>query len=131
MRTRPVEARDLPRLKEIYESRGFTWELPKLEEMIAGYVFVDDEDRVVMFACAEAMACATLLSDSSWATPRWRLQALAELHSVVEQEIKALGFTRVLAFIQPDLGKRFGSRLSRAFGWIQGNGWMHWHRKVK
>ena len=131
MRTRAVEARDLPRLKEIYEARGFTWELPKLEDLIAAYVFVDDEDRVVMFVGAEAMACVTLLSDSSWATPRWRLQALAELHDVVEQEIKTLGFTRALAFIQPDLAKRFGARLRRAFGWMQGNGWAHWHRKVK
>jgi len=77
------------------------------------------------------MACMTLLSDSTWATPRWRLQALTELHGVVEQEIKSLGFTRVVAFIQPDLSKRFGARLRRTFGWVQGNGWAHWHRKVK
>lgn len=122
---------DYPRLEEIYRSRGFEWELPKFADLIAGYVFVDDADRVVMFAGVEAMACATLLSDTSWATPRWRLQALAELHSAVEQEIKKLGFTRSMAFIQPDLAKRFGSRLSRAFGWVRGNGWAHWHRKVK
>lgn len=131
MRVRKAVESDLPRLKEIYESRGFTWEFPEFKEMIAAYVFVDDAGRVVMFAGAEAMACTTLLSDSSWATPRWRLQAFSELHDALEREVKANGFTRSLAFIQPDLAKRFGSRLSRTFGWINGNGWAHWHRKVK
>jgi hypothetical protein len=131
MKVRRAVESDVARLKEIYKLRGFEWEFPKIEELIAAYVFIDDANRVVMFAGAEAMACTTLLSDSSWSTPRWRLQALAELHDAVEVEVKAKGFTRGLAFIQPDLAKRFGSRLSRAFGWVSGNGWAHWHRKVK
>lgn len=127
---RAVES-DIPRLKEIYASRGFEWDFPDFKDMIAAHVFVDDADRVVMFIAAEAIACATLLADSTWATPRWRMQALAELHDAVERDVKRLGFTRSLAFIQPDLAKRFGSRLARAFGWVKGNGWQHWHRKVK
>lgn len=84
---------------------------------LGGYC-VREGDRIVMAVTGRRAAEAVLLVDPGWSTPRWRLEALSELHGIQEARMRAAGVETVFAFVPPEIGKAYGRRLCRQFGWI-------------
>ncbi len=109
---RPIESRDLGRLKEL--EIGFSWEFGT--DYMAGLVYVDRDDQPVMFVGAWRLAEVHLVVDPAWKNPALRMVALQHIHDAMSAELRNLGVKRTVTWM--DGMKAFGRRLLK-LGWIK------------
>ena len=118
MTIRPLEQKDIPKLREIYAEMGFDYAFPDLLSPQFVNVMVLEDDGVPVMAIASRKTVETyLLMKKGWRTPGWRQEAFLQLHLGAHKAVKALGFTDVHAWVPPQVSKSFGRRLQRVFGW--------------
>lgn len=117
MTIRPLEAEDLPKLKEIYSEMGFDYAFPDLLSPQFVNVMVLDDDGPVMAIASRKTVETYLLMKKGWKTPGWRQEAFLQLHLAAHKAVKELGFTDCHAWVPPQVSKSFGRRLQRVFGW--------------
>ena len=122
MNVRQCNSADQPRLKELFDSQGFTYQLPSLKEFVAAQAV--DENGVVMAILARPTVELYMLSDPSWKTPAMRFEALRKLHESMRLELRGKGFRDVHVWIPPQK-KSFVQRLKKSFGWT-GDGSPEW-----
>jgi len=89
------------------------------------------DENGAFVACVVARKTVELyfLGNQEWRTPRWRLEALKKLHEDMNGKLRTLGFTDGHVWLPPQVGKSFGKRLIKIFGW-QANDWRCLSRKV-
>ena len=131
MRVRPIGLKDLPRLKEIYDSQCIPYDFPDLAdpEFVARLVVVDDDDIPVVAGMARKTVEIYGLFDSQWSTPAWRFEALVMLHEAMRHELGRQGYHDAHAWIPPSLVKSFARKLKHIFGW-QADPWPSFCRKT-
>lgn len=119
---RRVEARDIPRLKELHAASGFDWPFPEFgPEFLTARVVVDENDQPVMLAAARKLAEVVMVVDPKWETPGLRMAAFEGVYESVERDLAQAGIPEVVAWIPPQLWdqKAFIRRLKRRFGWAE------------
>ena len=117
---RPIEAKDLPKLKELVD-----WEFG--DDYLTGLVFVDSEDAPRAVCGAWLLAEVHMGMDKSWGTPGARFAAMKEMHAAMERELKALHVKQVVTWF--DRCSAFTRRLTK-LGWVMSNK-VSWHRGVR
>ena len=133
MQIRPMEARDIPKIEEIYAKSPMKYDLPMLDSpnLLSALVMVDDKDEPHVMLAAERVAEMYLVMDHDWETPAYRAIALQNLHLEVGPRLRAIGIKSAYAFLGPDVPKGYDRRLYRlgaremiwrCVKWIAGGG---------
>jgi hypothetical protein len=126
---RPLESKDIPRLREIHEEMGSDYPFPDLQSdmFVGSTVIVNEDDVPVMLVACRKTVEAFLLMDKAWKTPKWRLASFGMLHERVMEKLKVAGYDDVNAWLPPAVVKSFGKRLV-AFGWVKGT-WQNFSKR--
>ena len=119
MMVRDYKSSDLPRLKELFASRGFEYTLPDFEtgEFVVRRVITDDDGQIVNAVMGRKTVELFLLADGGWRTPRWRFEALRIIHEDVRSQLARLGYKDAHVWLPPTICKAFGRRLQKFFNW--------------
>lgn len=118
MTIRPLEARDIPKLRQMYEAQGFDYQFPDLAAPEFVNVMVLEEDGSLVLAIASRKTVETYLwIERGWKTPGWRQEAFMQLHLAAHKAVKEMGFRDAHCWLPPQVAKSFGRRLQRVFGW--------------
>jgi hypothetical protein len=112
---------DLPRLREITEKIGITYEFPDPNGLITAQVLEDSEGNMVGFAGAQLEAQIFGVFDPSWGTPGERMFAFGALHRPIAEKLAEIGVKE--AYIAVDT-PAFGRRLM-SMGWRKAL-WTHY-----
>lgn len=129
MITRDLEFQDEPQLREIHAASGLDYEFPNLGSPL--YVVkkvVEVDGRVVVAAAARLTVEVSVLCDSEWLTPAFRLKAFEVLHEEMRRELKNKGLEDCHAWLPPQM-KNFARRLCKYFGWGKSN-WESYERAL-
>lgn len=117
MFVRDVEFADEPRLREIHAASGLEYEFPNLgSPLFVVKKALEADGKVRLAAAARITVEVSVLCDSEWLTPAFRLKAFELLHEEMRRELKAKGIEDVHAWLPPQM-KSFARRLCRYFGW--------------
>jgi hypothetical protein len=119
---RPLQAKDIPRLRELHAASGFAWEFPDLRSFLSAQVFVDENDIPVILIGARPMAEVVGIFDPAWETAGVKMAAFTALYGAVEADCRAAGIKEVVAWLPPQIAKAFSRRLRRHFSWVE-NRW--------
>jgi hypothetical protein len=119
---RPVQVGDQAKLRAIWERQKQRlgpnpgeFPDPSDPQQFATVVFEDPvTGKVVGAGCARVVCEGGLVLDPEWATPRDRLRAVMDGLAVILHPVKAAGFTRMVARINPP---RWADRLVKKLGW--------------
>ena len=132
MRIRDLRPDDIPYIEQWHSESGFDYKLPDFDSPIfpVARVVVDEDDRPVQLVACRKTVEIFFLGDSEWRNPRWRLEALTQLHEDVRRELERLGYEDGHCWPPPQVEKSFGKRLSRLFGWVKSD-WASYSRKVR
>jgi hypothetical protein len=119
--SRPLEERDLPRLREIYERLPYKFDGGFPDFLSAEYesaeVVVDADDRPLMVAGAKRAIELVMICDP--ARPVLvRLHGIALLHERLRVLLERLGLREAGSFIPPQIEKTHGRTMERRFGWL-------------
>lgn len=111
---RDYQAADYDRVVEIFKQRAYEFKLPDLDSplMLTRKVVADSDGVVRLAAFARLEVNAYLLVDSSWETPKARLDAISGLDDAMRERCRFFGVDEANAQVHP----RFGRRLER-LGW--------------
>lgn len=131
MKVREVRPDDIPRLKEIYQQQGLPYDFPDLDaaQFLVKQVVVDGDDRAVLGVACRQTVELYLLIDSTWNTPRWRLEAFKAIHESVRLELVGKGIEDAHCWLPPQVSKSFGRRL-QSFGY-RVNKWLCLSRETR
>jgi hypothetical protein len=118
MTIRPLEAEDVPKLREIYAEMDFDYAFPDLlSSQFVNVMVLEDGGELVMAVASRKTVENYLWMKKGWKTPGWRQEAFLQLHLAAHKALKAMGFTDCHAWLPPQVAKSFGRRLQRVFGW--------------
>jgi hypothetical protein len=120
---RPVEQRDLPRIKEL--AKEADWEID--DAMLCGFVAVNEQDEPVQFAGAWLIAEVHVALDKNWSTPAMRLLLLKQVHDEMRKELKRCGIRQAVTWFD-NTRNRFMRRLE-SWGWVKSEK-VSWHRGI-
>jgi hypothetical protein len=118
-RIRDYTPADFGRIKQIFDQRGFRYELPRLDTdplFTSKLVLTDENDSVQMGVALRLEANAYAFVDESWSTPQNRWAALQQIHDAAKAESSTKGLDTVTAQIPPEIEKSFSKRLN-GLGW--------------
>lgn len=132
MRVRAYTENDLEALKRMHRMQGFVYPFPDIADPIfVSKLVVEDEERRPVMASLARLTCEIyLLLDPEAGTPRARYERLLALHAAGETDVRARGLDDAHAWLPPEIGKRFGRRLS-ALGWIRDDTWTPYCRRFR
>lgn len=120
MTTRPLQEKDLPVLREIYERLPYKFDEGFPDFLSAEYeaaeVVVDAGDRPLMVVGAKRAVEMVMICDPSRPV-LIRLQGIALLHEGMRRILRALGYREASSFIPPGIEKTHGRTMQRRFGW--------------
>lgn len=118
MRIRPLEKRDIPRLKQLHAEGGVDYSFPDLmsPEFVEVHVLVNEDDQPVQAVAARRTVETFLLIDKQWGNPWLRWRWFCELHEAVRAMLAGKGYTDMHAWIAPQIERSFGRRLMK-LGW--------------
>jgi len=130
MTIRPIEAGDIPRVREIFSEQGINYEQPDWMKMIGGVL--EDDNGVVRIALLNRPTVETyaVVDKSNWASPGMKATQFERLDHAVIEQLKALGYTDQHSWVPP-ICKAFKRRLMRFFGWTESAGPENWTGLVR
>lgn len=122
MTTRPLEARDLPALRAIYDRLGYKFDggFPDFlgPEYEMAEVVVDADDRPLMVCGAKRAIEMVMVCDPDRPV-LIRLTGIALLHERMRAVLHALGYTEASSFVPPELVRTHGRTMQKRFGWLE------------
>lgn len=99
-----------------------------MDDVIAAVVVVDENDSPVALVAAHQIAEVRCVIDQEWATPGWRVEALAQAHDELLDQLRAKGISRATALLEGAIGRGFGKRLKSLRGWFLSRG-VSWEKE--
>jgi len=121
MTTRPLEERDIPALKAIYNDLNYKFDdgFPDFlsDAYEAAEVVVDASDVPIMVVGAKkAVEMVMICSPNPHVLVR--LKGIALLHERMRFILRNLGYKDANSFIPPEIEKTHGRTMVKRFGWI-------------
>lgn len=122
MTTRPLEERDLPILKEIYNGLDYAFDdgFPDFlsSQFESAEVVVDASDTLIMVVGAKkAVEMVMICSPKPHVTVR--LQGIALLHKKMQEILSRLGYKEASASIPPEIVNTHGRTMQKRFNWLR------------
>lgn len=124
MTARKLKPSDIPILEAMAKASGYPY--PKLSELGAVYVVVDENDQPLMAAGAKEII-EIYLWCGEFEKPLAKMHAMRVLHDSMAVDLRSRGYREANAFMPPTLAARFGRRLERSFGWVRN--WPSWAKR--
>lgn len=115
-----MESRDIPAIREIYDSAGYDFPFPDLSSPLIESVdvVVSDFDTPIMAAAAKrGIEVILFCSSKSGMHPLVKLEGIRLLHESMRDTITARGYAEAYAFLPPQLENNYGRHLQRMFNW--------------
>ncbi len=128
MRCRSLKDSDIPKIREMFDKSGFSYDFPDLKgfHMECVRVICDENDEPIMAAAAESIPQLYLWCGKL--PPAAMARYVRVLHESMANCMKKLGYTDVCAALPPEIDSRFGRWLQRRFGWKKS--WSVWSKAV-
>ena len=114
---RSINTADAPRIEELQGRQGFDYELPDVRAMIAA-LGLEADGALRLAVVARPTVELYFFIDGEWRNPRWRFEALREIHEAMRRELRAKGFEDAHVWIPPEK-KSFVRRLMKSFKWTR------------
>jgi hypothetical protein len=127
MRWRHTTSEDIPEIRRLWERAGYGFAFPDLESenTISSWV-AEENGKIRCWSGAILQPEIVSIMDSSFGSPHERVKLFGRFHAPIAQDLRARGFERVFATLDPKYSK-FGKRLAM-FGWFRG--WDYWFLMV-
>lgn len=121
MITRAIQSSDIPRLKELWEQKGFKCGTPDFSAL-RGEVLVDDHGIVRMAIADRITAEAYMFIDrGKWESPGMKFMWFGRLHEAERRSLAQRGLTDVHSWVPP-CWRSFARKLGKFFGWVNSSG---------
>jgi hypothetical protein len=122
---RDLQETDLEEIKKIYTDMNFDYEFPDLNSplFVVKKVLTNDDGKIIGASVAKLQAELYLFLDQD-SDVRVKVSAMNELNEEMAKESWKLGLDQLLAWIPPEIEKKFSKRL-KAMKWIR-SPWQNW-----
>jgi hypothetical protein len=128
MRWRRAKPEDIPEIQRLWKEAAYGFPFPDLESdaFISSWVAIE-QGKIIYWAGARLEPEILAICAPSCGSPHQRLKLFAQSHAPIAKDLRARGFERVFATLDPKFPK-FGKRLG-VFGWQKG--WDYWFLLVE